>query len=236
MERKLKLIIKKIHWSLAVKSLFLSLSSLILPFFLFCFLALLIYFIPLFRPLSLIFQFLIFIFIIHFFYGSFWGCFIIFLAIYLILGVKDLIIIERKIAYEFLGYLLFSVLTLKFFQNIKLEGQFLNLLFSLSLPLFFILFFKNNIFYNDNKNYKIKVFKIGISILAFFIWQFILILNFLPLNFYLQTAILILITVSGFNFIFNYSFSKLDKKIIVVNLFIFIFLFSLILFLNHWGL
>lgn len=235
MVQKLKLIIKKIHWSLAVKSLFLAFSSLILPFWLFCFLALLIYFIPIFRPYSLFFQFLIFLLVARFFYGSFLGWLIIFVSFYLIVGIKDLIIIKRQLMYEFLGYLFFGILTFKFFENFGLGMDVISIFLGLFLSLFFVLFFKNEIFYG-NKEIGIKLFKIGILVLGFFMWQLILILIFLPLTSHLQTAVLILTSILSFNFLLNYSFYELNNKFIIFNLLVFIILLSLILFSNHWAL
>ncbi|MGB9608787.1 MAG: hypothetical protein ACPL3E_00220, partial [Minisyncoccia bacterium] len=74
------------------------------------------------------------------------------------------------------------------------------------------------------------------GIISFFLWQIILVLNFLPLNFYLQTAILILFAMIALDLILNYCFYGINKQFIFANALIFVILFALILTANNWSL
>lgn len=237
METRLKLVLEKIHWSLIFKSFIIGLSWVFLPFWLFLIIVLFIYFIPIFRINSLLFQLLIFIFLAKIISFSFWNFLLISILFFLILGIKDLIIIRRAVAYEFLGLLIFFILGLKFFERINIEFNWSNIILSLFFSISFFLFLKNKIFFEksfDELNY--FNFKIGLSIMAFLIWQLILILNFLPINFYLQTAILILFISIGFETILNYAIFGLNKQFILGNILIFFIIFIFILSFNYWSL
>jgi hypothetical protein len=234
---ELKLVLKKIHWSLITKSLILGLVWFIFPYWFFLILSLFFYFIPIFRPFNLFFPFLIFIFVSKNIDLSFWNGLLIAILFFFILGIKDLIIIHRGLAYEFLGFLFFIIFTLNFFQKFNLGFGILNILIALLIALFYFLFFKNQIYFESEfGELNSKNFKIGLGIISFFIWQLILILNFLPLNFYLQSAILILFAVLAFEVILNYSFFGLNKQFLLANVLIFIILFILILMFNQWQL
>ncbi|MCS6789193.1 MAG: hypothetical protein NZ484_01320, partial [Patescibacteria group bacterium] len=222
MEVKLKLILEKIHWSLIFKSLFLGLIWFFLPFWIFFCVILLFYFIPIFRPAHLLFQFLIFIFISKIIEISLLNFLFLTILIFLIFGIKDLIIIRRDLAYQILGLLYFFILILKFFEKFGSEFNWSTIIFSFLLSIIFILFFKNKIFFETNlNNFNYLNFKIGLGIMAFLIWQLILVLCFLPMNFYLQTAILILFISLGFETIIHYAVFGLNKQFILANSLIF---------------
>ncbi|MGC8776242.1 MAG: hypothetical protein ACP5QN_02950, partial [Minisyncoccia bacterium] len=165
MDPKLKLILKKIHWSLLIKSLIFGILWLILPFWLFLILILFFYFVPIFRPFNLFFQFLIFIFAAKILDPSFWNFIIISVLIFLIFGIKDLIIIRRFIAYEFLGFLLLIIFSFNFFEKFNLNFGVLNIFLGLLISIFYFLFFKNKIYFESNFNaLNYKNFKIGLGI------------------------------------------------------------------------
>ena len=239
MEAKLKLITDKIHWFLIFKTLILSLIWAIFPFWIFLLTFLLFYFIPVFRPGSMFFSFLIFIFIANFLPFSFWNFLIIFALIFLIFGIKDLIIINRVFAYEFLGFLSFLVLVLSFFEKFGKYIQIQGIFYSFVLILIYFLFFKKiihpEIIFLD-QNLDLKKFKLFLAVFSFFLWQIILVLNILPLNFYLQTALLILFASIGFEFILNYFIFKITSKKILSSIITFLVFFIFILFLNKWSL
>jgi len=239
MEVKLKLITDKIHWFLIFKTLVLSLIWAIFPFWIFLPIFLLFYFIPIFRPGSMFFPLLIFIFIANFLPFSFLNFLIIFTMIFLIFGIKDLIIINRVFAYEFLGLLSFLILFLGFFEKFGKYIQIQGIFYSFVLILIYFLFFKKNIDTEIiflNQNLDIRKFKIFLAIFSFFLWQIFLILNILPLNFYLQTALLILFASIGFEFILNYFIFKISHKNILFYIITFSMFFIFILILNKWSL
>jgi hypothetical protein len=107
------------------------------------------------------------------------------------------------------------------------------------LVLIYFLFFKKiihpEIIFLD-KNLNLKKFKIFLAVFSFFLWQIILVLNILPLNFYLQTALLILFASIGFEFILNYFIFKITSQNILSYVIAFLIFFIFILLLNKWSL
>jgi hypothetical protein len=107
------------------------------------------------------------------------------------------------------------------------------------LVLIYFLFFKKIIhpeiiFLDQNLNF--KKFKIFLAVFSLFLWQVILVLNILPLNFYLQTAILVLFASIGFEFILNYCILKITFKHLLSYIITFSVFFVFILLLNKWSL
>lgn len=100
METKLRLILKRIHWSLALKAAILAVVWMVLPGWAFLILSAYLYFVPFFDPWKLFLPFLVFLFLA--FTGPPNPGFALILGslFYVILGIKDLILIDRRSAYD----------------------------------------------------------------------------------------------------------------------------------------
>ncbi|MBI5221050.1 MAG: hypothetical protein HY978_04440 [Candidatus Liptonbacteria bacterium] len=115
MVEKLKLTVKQIHWSLSVKALAFALGWLFLPFWLFLFLALGLYLTPLFQSVQLALPFLVTLFLAGVSEtGSIWVAVCLGLVFYLLLGVKDLVLVNRGIALRACVYLLLFLGAIRF--------------------------------------------------------------------------------------------------------------------------
>ncbi len=235
MAARLKLVINQIHWSLAAKSLILS-FSLIFSWNLFFILALFFYFYPPFQSLLFFLPFLIYLILTKILSLNIFTFFLFAALIYLILGIKDLIIINRFLAYQILGYLFIFSLAFAFFSKIFIFTDWKNSFYGLLLALYCFLFFKGINKFSLEKEIDFKKYKIILAVFSLFLFELIFILNFLPFSFYLKTLILMLIVIFGMETIFNYFLNKINKTFIIVAALIFTFLFVLTLIFNHWSL
>ena len=102
MEEKLKLILKRIHWSSLLKAGVFGLAWLLLPFWIFFLVALYLYFVPWFQVGRLILPFFVLLLLSYVQTSGFFFALIFAAAFYLMLLVKDLLILDRRSAYEIL--------------------------------------------------------------------------------------------------------------------------------------
>src|SRR2546422_648850 len=109
METKLKLISKRIHWSLALKAGGVAAAWYFLPRWAFLFVVLYFYFVPIFHPWKLFLPFLTFLFLVFNEFvvpagqsqlSQIGFAAIIAVFFYVILGIKDLVLIDRRSAYD----------------------------------------------------------------------------------------------------------------------------------------
>jgi hypothetical protein len=235
----LKLVINKIHWFLIFKSALLAFAWIIFPHWLFLITTALIYFFPVFRPGTMLFPLFLFFLISFILPHNFLGFLLITILLFLILGIKDLIIVNRFYAYELLGFFIFLIFSFIFFQKFGQVFVLKSIIYSFLFVLAFYLFFKK-IFNLSIANLGIEIdqkrFKIFLTVFSFFIWQIIFLLNFLPFNFYLQTGMLALFIMIGMDFILNCFLNKIKTTNILFLTFSFLFLFIFILLFNKWSL
>jgi hypothetical protein len=236
---RLKLVINKIHWFLIFKSALLAFAWIIFPHWLFLITIALIYFFPVFRPGTMLFPLFLFFLISFILPHNFLGFLLITILLFLILGIKDLIIVNRFYAYELLGFFIFLIFSFIFFQKFGQVFVLKSIIYSFLFVLAFYLFFKK-IFNLSIANLGIEIdqkrFKIFLAVFSFFIWQIIFLLNFLPFNFYLQTGMLALFIMIGMDFILNCFLNKIKTANILFLTFSFLFLFIFILLFNKWSL
>lgn len=191
MVEKLKLQVSKIHWSLAIKAAIFALSWYFLPFWIFLFIGLYFYFVPFFQPMRHIFPFLLLLFFAFFAAPSLW--FLCFLGIifYLLLGIKDLIFINRSDAYEVASLILLFLTIYAYYNRYEnWEGAALPAGFLMG-GVFYMLF--KNILESAHSGKKELGGRTLSGILSLLFIQFALAILFLPMNIFSQTALLFLI-------------------------------------------
>ena len=98
MAEKLKLILRPIPWSLLLKAAAFGVGWLILPFWVFVVLAALLYFLPVFQVLKLLFPFVLTLILAYLVPPSLWAGLFLSALFFFILGVKDLVLIDRAAA------------------------------------------------------------------------------------------------------------------------------------------
>lgn len=241
MAAKLKSVLKRIHWSLVIRALVFAAAWFLLPFWIFLFVGLYLYLIPLFRTRELALPFLLVIFFALQEPVSFWFAPLLAALFYLILGIKDLIFIDRKPVYEALVLLLLFLMFLRFFSRFdhwSNPAAFFYALAMSAVSLFLIRGFLNyeaSAGLADDSRIK-KAAGVSAEIAALVIWQVSLVLLFLPLNFLYQSALLFLTATVLLECIFDYLNKNLTRQRILTSFSVFFVFLVIILGSVRWGL
>ena len=117
MAGKLKSISKRIHWSLVVKAGIFGAAWFSTPFPLFLLVAAWLFFVPLFDPLRLFLQFAVVLVIAAFLPETAFSALFLATLFFLLLGIKELVFINRRAAYETFLFILLFVIFLNFFSH-----------------------------------------------------------------------------------------------------------------------
>jgi hypothetical protein len=211
MEEKLRSILKRISWSSVLKAVIFGVAWWALPFWLFLLIALYLYFIPIAGTgkVSVPFWVLLLISLIQ--EQSLIAAVIFGIIFYFILLVKDLIIIDRRTAYEVLMLVLAYLLVRSFFLNVGGSFGLLTLLYGLvaawAIGAFVVSFIKN-----FSAAPVPRSFRRMLGWLAFLLsWQLLIVGTFLPLDFLYQSAIIFLVAVIILSIIPQYVFGELSR-------------------------
>lgn len=241
MVEKLKLILRQIHWSLAVKALISALAWYFLPFGLFLLVAFYFYFRPFYQPMKFIVPFTAFLVLTsHLFFERSLGMAILAgIFFFIILGVKDLIFVGRRHGFEvavlFVSFLLFLV----FFSRFDDWGASM-VLWSLLVFLVFFLLLKNLTDYNDSLgSEQISRGPYGLIYLflsVFILWQLSWVLFMLPLSLVYKTALLFITSFVFSELNLAYLSQRLSRRRILGNFSLLFVAFVLALASNSWTL
>ncbi len=234
MEVRLRSISRTIPWSLTLKAAVFGAAWLWLPFWLFLLLALGLYFVPLFNPGRLWWPFAAAIFFAALLAPNLWAALFLAGLFYMILGIKDLIFIRRAEAYQALVFLLFALAYLNFFARFGRTGAAGLLPASLGLLLLAALLGKSLLRYGAAEETRFPQDPLLIALLSFLLGAWALVLVFLPLNFFFQSAILLLGTVSAFELLLAYRVRVLSRQEILLHLSVFLSFLALALAGNTW--
>jgi len=236
MATKLRLISGKIHWPLLAKAGLLGLVWLFAPFWLFALVALYLYFSPYFQPLKLLRSLIVFLFICYMlppFVLSFpyITAFFISCVFYLLLGVKDLVLINRQSAYQALRFFLISTIFVLFFW----WGQSAEAIF---VPRWLGLFVAAFMLYREylwlvleESSEKIALGAILASVIIF---ELAWVLAWLPIGFLNATAVLLLAVFILDDFIMHHFKGDLDRQKLLSNFTVFVFSLLIIFALSDW--
>lgn len=123
MAAKLLSIVKLIPWSLAARAAAFGLAWLLVPRWVFFLVALMLYFVPLFRSLRFLFPFLILLFFAAVEVPGGWLAFFLTSSFFLLLGVKDLVFIRRRAAHEIFLFLLLFLVAFRYFARFETWGE-----------------------------------------------------------------------------------------------------------------
>jgi len=212
MAEKLKLILRPIPWSLLLKALAFGAGWLILPFWAFVVLAILLYFLPMFQVLKLLFPFVLTLILAYLVPPSLWAGLFLSALFFFILGVKDLVLIDRAAAFRFLLYIL---LFIAFFYSFS---QFDSGLTIYSFSWFFVVsalftLLLGNFFRYSGLGLEKKRFKnTALSILGLLLFEFSLAILFLPLNFFVSALLLFTVAVIFFELSADYFSGRLTAR------------------------
>lgn len=236
---KLKLTLDQIHWSLVLRAVLFGLVWFFLPLWAFFIVAAYLYLVPLFRPFRLAPPLLITLFFAAVHTPSFWLAVLLAVLFYLILGIKDLIFIDRFSAYELLALLIVFVMLVKFFSFYS--GGFVNAAFfasSLMAGAYFLLVrsfgdYEVNLRTGGSFPRRLNVFA---AATAFIFWQLALSLLFLPLNYFYQSAVLFVVAAVFIEWLRDYLAHNLRRSKLLWSFSILFVVLILVFGTVEWGL
>ena len=209
MVEKLRSILKRTSWSLVLKALIFAVAWWGLPFWLFLIIALYLYFVPITGTGKVSVPFLVLL-LISLLEGPSIVDAIIFAAIfYFILLIKDLLIIDRRSAYEIMVLVLSYLLLRSFFLDVGgsfgLRAFFYGLIVAVAISGMVGSFIKN---FSDAP----YPFRRMLGWMTFLLmWQLVIVGLFLPLDFLYQSAIIFLMAAILIDLVPQYVFGELSR-------------------------
>ncbi len=238
MVEKLRLASRQIPWSLVLRAAVFAIAWLYLPFWLFLLIVLYLYLSPLFQPLKLALPFLLLLFFTAAEPATVWRAVFFAVLFALILGIKDLIFIERKSAYEILILLLLFPLYIIFFSHFDSWQGFSPFASSLLISLVFFFLCRGFLRYGKDPSFDNipRAASVAVGITSLMVWQLALAMLFLPISFLYQSAIAFLATVLLLEAIFHYIERSLVRERILLHFSVFFIFLVIILGSAHWGL
>ncbi len=241
----MKSLIEKIKRAISPRGLLLRVvifgfGWFLLPFWLFIILALYLYLVPFFsvRRFALPFAAVVFFAAIS---PKSLPLAIIFSGVfYLILGVKDLVFIERGSAYKTLVLLIAFFMFVRFFSNFDSWSGSGPFLYSLIIGLLVFLLNRGFLSYGgDGGSYSAERFRRGgilAAISGLLVSQVAIAALFLPLNYLYQSALVFLVAALALELSFDYLGGKIVRRTILANLSIFLVFVVIILGSAEWTL
>lgn len=244
MVRKLKSISKPIRWSLLTRAAIFGSVWFFLPFWFFLLTALYLYFVPIFQPFRLFFPFLLVLFFAATASPNVYLALLLIAAFYMLLGIKDFILINRKAAHEILILLLLFLSYTRFFSRFDSGAGLAAFFYSIVLAASSFILIKGFLRYKPNsgeeltENEKESTIKrpLVAALVSLIIWHFSLALLFAPINFLYQSIILFVSAAILIEIIPLYLGGALTGRRIMTFSSVFFTLTVLILATARWGL
>jgi hypothetical protein len=216
MAEKLRSILRRISWSSVLKAAIFAAAWWALPFWLFLFFALYLYFIPMTgaHKASALFFVLLLITLLQ--KQSIIFAVIFGVVFYFLLLVKDLIIIDRRSAYEVLMLVLSYLLMRGFFLNVGGSFGWWSLADSavaaVAVSALVTSFVKNFSAVPEDSVREARSFRRMLGWMTFLLtWQLLIVGLFLPLDFLYQSAIVFLAAVIILDLVPQYVFGELTR-------------------------
>lgn len=237
MAEKLKSISRQIHWFLLARAAVFALSWFIFPFWLFLAVALYLYFVPLFQAGKLAVPFFGLLILTYIEPADAAYLLIFALFFYYLILIKDLLLIDRKGAYELLVLALSFFFFRDFYERFGAAGiSPIATWYAFLVAAFFGLLAKS--FMNALKEPEAPPGKLPMPAgwLSFVVaWQFLLIGLFLPLSFTYQSVLMFFISILIIDLIPEYAATGklLREKILATSTAVFV-LIAIVLASARW--
>ena len=206
---------------------------LFLPFWIFLAATFYFYFFPFFQPLRLALPFFLTLVTAAILPANVWFSLFIAALFFLILGIKNLIFVKRFGAHQLLVFFLLFLTFLSFFSGFETWQRWIVSLFAFGVSAVFLLLAKELADYHSESSRRRTFLTIGLG--ALFIWQLCLILLFLPLNYFYETALLFLSAVFLLDILLEHLKNRLDSRKILADFSIFFVFTAVILASARWG-
>jgi hypothetical protein len=239
MAEKLKSILKQTRWSLVLKAAIFAAAWLVLPFWLFLLVALYLYFVPFLGSAKVALPFLVLLLLSLFEGQNIFFALIFGILFYYILAIKDLLIIDRRSAYEMLVLALSFFLLRIFFLK---EGGDLgggSIVYGFCVAAMISMMMASYIanFADDSVSAQERSLRRTVNWLSFFLmWQIVIAGLFLPLDYLYQTAIIFLASITIIDLLPRYIFKEISPSKIFTTSAVVFTLLVLLLSSARWGL
>jgi hypothetical protein len=254
MVEKLKSISKRTNWSLLLKAVLFAAAWWVLPFWLFLLVALYLYFIPVAGSANVALPFLVLLLIAFPESPNLLFAIILAIIFYYIVLIRDLLIIDRRSAYEILVLALSYLLLRSFFMregdNFGGPALFYAIFVAWALAAMVQSFIKNfssasvavsvgdGVMTEPDADASVaeaRSFRRALGLVSFMLfWQLLIVGLFLPLNFVFQSAIVFMVAAIFIDLIAQYAFGELSRtKVLAASTVIFCLL-VIVLASAHW--
>lgn len=233
MEAKLKSISGQIPWSLLLKAVIFAASWQALPFWIFVAVALLLYLVPFFQPQRLAFPFFLTLILGAIMQPSFWMAVFLGIIFFFIIGVKDLVFVDRSNAFSLLVFVLLFLLIFLNYSKFDSGISFMAFASTLLIGASFFLLGRNSRGYMRLEEKGNSAVYGGVALLIFL--EFALVALFLPLNFFGQTELLFLIVVILYEVLADYFSGKMTPRLSLIYFSLLFSSFVLILAFSDWA-
>jgi hypothetical protein len=239
MAEKLKSILKRTSWSLLLKAAIFGAAWWVLPFWLFLVIALYLYFVPNAGAGKVSAPFFVLLFISLLQHQSPLAAVIFAVVFYCILLIKDLLIIDRRSAYEILMLVLSYLLVRGFFLNTggSLGGWALlyGVIVAYAVSALVTSFVKN--FLEAEPSREVHVFRRMLGWMTFLLmWQLLIVGMFLPVNFLYQAAIVFLVAIIPISFVPQHIFGGFSRTKVLASGMVIFALLVIVLASAHWAI
>ena len=216
MAEKLRSILRRISWSSVLKAVLFAVAWWALPFWLFLLIALYLYFVPMTGVEKVSVPFFVLLLITLLQKQSIVFAVIFGVVFYFLLLVKDLIIIDRRSAYEIVMLVLSYLLVRGFFLNVGGSFGWWSLTDSAvaaaAVSALVGNFVKNFSVVPEDSVRDARSFRRMLGWMTFLLtWQLLIVGLFLPLNFLYQSAIIFLVAVIILDLVPQYVFGELTR-------------------------
>ncbi len=250
MAERLKLISKQTPWFLVIKAALFGVAWFFLPWWVFLGISCALYFLPAFQTARLMVPFLLLLGFSMVWPMGIDAMFRIGLAVtlgilfFFILGIKELIFINRKLGFEILAILLLFLTYLTFFSRITEWNTPSLIVWAFSVAAIFFLLGKNAAHYHFEKRggdmqgetreaHRIRV---GLGVVSLLVWQMLTVLLVVPLTAYEQTAIMTLASAILLELLNDYFDRRLVRRKTLIGISFFFTALVFILATAEWSL
>ena len=241
MVEKLKSILRRTSWSLVLKAVIFGVAWWVLPFWLFLLVALYLYFVPFTGAPKVSVPFSVLLLISLFERQNLVDAVLFGAIFYFIILIKDLIIIDRRSAYEILMLVLSYLLVRDFFLKVggSLGGWALlySVIVAWAVSALVVSFIKNFSDAPEGFAREARPFQRVLGWMAFLLmWQLLIVGLFLPLNFLYQSAIVFLIAAILIDLVPQHMFGELSRAKVLATGTVLFSLLVIVLASARWAL
>ncbi len=235
MVEKLKSILSQTHWSLLLKGFVFAAAWFLFPFWLFLLIALYLYFVPVPQSRTVAGPFLVLLLLTFLEPVSLLVALIFAAIFFYILLIKELILIDRKSAYEITILSLIFLLFLGFFERMGGSINLSSLFYSLAGAVIAGFLVREFIRFGVPSGREALARPV-VLLSTVLMWQFLVVALFLPVDFVYQTVVAFLGAIFLIDLVPAHLFGESSREKVLATMSVIFVLFVFVLGSARWGL